>query len=211
MLYEPSGPVCSLKVVVEPAQKNLLRRQSEKLLQRLVFLQEAIKLRVQFDIDFTQETTANDLPNETKDQMLAHLNNIASTNVDDRAADTFAGFNDDIVVFAHLEGIEVLRLSSRDIQDTLVDRIGNTIIDEFCKDQSVLAVIKHLEGVGWEWEPTAEICVAGEDGVDMASELSALVFIDGVRDVGAGTLHLNLATHAALGDVTSSSLCYRAT
>lgn len=39
----------------------------------------------------------------------------------------------------------------------------------------------------------------------MAGELGSLVLVDGVGDVGIGTLDMNLATHAALGSVPSSS------
>lgn len=40
----------------------------------------------------------------------------------------------------------------------------------------------------------------------MAGELGSLVLVDGVGDVGIGTLDMNLAAHTALGSVPSSAL-----
>lgn len=53
-------------MVVEPPQKNLLRGESEKLLQRLILLQQSVELGVELDVNLAQKTPADDLPDKAK-------------------------------------------------------------------------------------------------------------------------------------------------
>lgn len=85
---KPSRPVSGLEVVIKPSQEDLLRGQTEELLKLLAFSQEAVQFRVEFDVDFTQKTASNDLPDETENEMLTDLNDVSSTNIDDGTANT---------------------------------------------------------------------------------------------------------------------------
>lgn len=72
----PSLPACSLQVVVEPSQQNLVRSQTEEIVHGLSFLTEPIQLRMKFDIDLCKETSTDDLPDESKDEMFSALGDI---------------------------------------------------------------------------------------------------------------------------------------
>lgn len=52
-------------MIVEPTKENLLWRQAQELLQSFILIQKPIKLRVEFDINLSKKTTADDLPDET--------------------------------------------------------------------------------------------------------------------------------------------------
>lgn len=185
-------------MVVEPAKKDLLRGKAKELLESLILVKKAVELGVQLDIDLTEKTTTDDLPDKAKDQVLADLDDVASTNVNDGAADTLGGLDNDVVVLAHLESIEVLCLLSGHVHDSLVDGVGHAVVDELGKDETVLALVEHLESVSGEGQPRANVRVTGEDSIDVTSELGPLVLVDGVCDIGVGALNLDLAAHAAL-------------
>jgi len=202
---KPPRPVGSLEVVVEPAKQNLLRGQAQELLQRLVLLQQPVELGVELDVDLAQQTAADNLPDEAEDEMLADLNDVAGANVDDGAANTLGGLDDDVVVLGHVEGIEGLDLAARHVQDTLVDGVGDAVVDELGEDQTILALVEHLKGIGREGEAAVNVGIACEDGIDVARELGPLIFVDGVGDVGAGALDLNLSADAALGDMAAAA------
>lgn len=161
---------------------------------------------MELDVDLSQQTTADNLPDKAEDKMFTDLNDVAGTNVDDRASDSLGGLDDDIVVLAHLESIEVLGLLTRQVEDSLIDSVWDAVVDELGKDQPILAVVKHLERIGGEGEARAKIWVASENGVDVAGELGALILVDGVGDVGIRALDLDPATHASLGCVAASAL-----
>lgn len=105
-----------------------------------------------------------------------------------------------------MEGIEALDLLSRPVQNSLVDGVGDTVVDELGEDETVLTLVEHLKGIGREGQAIANVGVASQDGVDMTGELGSLVLIDGVGNVGIGALDLNLAAYATLGGMAASSL-----
>lgn len=117
--------------------------------------------------------------------MLPHLDNISSPNVHNRAADTLGRFDDNVVILGHLERVEGLRLLAGQVQYSFIDRVRNAVVYKLGQDQAILAIIEHLERVGREGEARAYVRVPGKDGVNMASELSTLVFVDSMGDVGA--------------------------
>lgn len=193
-------------MVVEPSQQDLLRRQPQELLQSLVFFQQTIEFRVELDVYFSEQTAADDLPDKTKDKMLADFNDVTSTDVDNGATDALGRLNDDVVVLAHLKSIEVLGLLAGQVQDPFIDSIRDTIVDELRKDQAILAVVEHFEGIGGEGEACAKVLIAGKDRVNVAGEFGALILIDGVGDVGVGALDLNPAADTTLGSVATGAL-----
>src|ERR1700712_1910486 len=107
--------------------------------------------------------------------MLSDLDNIASTNVDDGAADTLGGFNDDIVVFGHMERVECLDLFSNLVQDTFINGVRYAVVDQLRQDQPVFAVVEHLEGISRKRQHMANVGIAGKDGIDMGGEGSSLL------------------------------------
>lgn len=130
-------PASGLQVVVEPAEQNLVGRQAEELIQSLILQQQAVQFGVNLDVNLGQKTTTNDLPDETQDEVLTALLNVARANVDNGTSDTLGRGNNNVVVLRHLERVQLLLLRSRLVQDTLVDRLGHRVVDQLGKDQTV--------------------------------------------------------------------------
>lgn len=53
------------------------------------------------------------------------------------------------------------------------------------------ALVKDLHGVGGDWDPIADMQIAGQDRVDVGCEFGALVIVQGVSNVVVGTLDLD--------------------
>lgn len=138
---------------------------------------------MQLDVDLPKQSATNDLPDQAQDQVLADLNDIATANVHDGAADTFRGFNDNIVVFRHVEGVQGLDLLAGAVEDTLIDRVRNAVVDQLGKYQAVFTLVEHLKGIGREGQHAANVRVAGEDSIDVPREFGSLVLVDSVRSI----------------------------
>lgn len=117
--------------------------------------------------------------------MLSYFNDVTSANVDDGASNTLRRLNDDIVVLAHLESIKGASLPTRNVKNSFIDGIRNTVVDELGKDQTILAFVEHLKCIGRERQPTSDLGVACQDSVDMTSKLCSLILVNGVGDIGA--------------------------
>lgn len=78
--------------------------------------------------------------------MLATFSNIRRANVNDRASDTTSRSDDDVVVLGNLEGIE--RLVGGLIENTSIDGIGNGIVYELAKDETVTTLVEDLHRFG---------------------------------------------------------------
>ena len=87
-VHSRSVPLGVLQVVVEPAQQNLLGGKAQELLQSLVVFQQSVQLRVESNVDLAEQTSADNLPDQTKNQVLLDLDDVARANVDDRTTDT---------------------------------------------------------------------------------------------------------------------------
>jgi hypothetical protein len=152
--HAPSLPAGRLEMEVEPPEQDLVRRQSEELLQCLVLVQQAVQLGVQLDVDLAEQPAPNDLPDQAVDQVLAALGQVRRANVDNRAADALGGGNDDIVVLGHLEVVQAFGEGRRDadgrdpfvafpararglVEDALVDGVGDRVVDELGEDEAV--------------------------------------------------------------------------
>ena len=101
-------PARGSEVVVEPPEKDLVGRQPEQIVDRLAVLAEAVQLGVDFDVDVVQETPADDLPDEAKDEVLATLCDVRRTNVDHRTPNGFCRGDNDVVILGDLEVVERL-------------------------------------------------------------------------------------------------------
>lgn len=125
---------------VEPPQQDLIRRQPQELLQRLSVVQQPVELGVVLDVDLAEETSSNDLPDESEDEMFGSVGDIGRTDVDDRASDTIGRGDDDVVVLCDLEGVESFGLSLEDggfVENSLVDGVGNGVVDELGENETV--------------------------------------------------------------------------
>lgn len=108
-----SVPFGRLQVVVEPSQQDLIRRKPQELFKGLSIVQQPVQFGMDLDIDFGEQTSSNDLPNKTKNQVLSAFRNIGGTDINDGTSDTLGRGNDDIVVFGDLESVEGFHLASR--------------------------------------------------------------------------------------------------
>lgn len=149
----PPGPVGSLEVVVEPAEEDLVRRETEEFFDRLPVVEEAVELRVVFDANLRQETPPNDLPDETEDEVLRTVSDVLRSDVDDRASDTLGRGDNDVVVLRDLEGVERLRLPLGDrrlVKDTLVDRVRDRVVDELAENETVYGRDSRQNPTSWK-------------------------------------------------------------
>jgi len=152
---------------------------------------------MKLDIDLAQQTTSNNLPYESQYQMFANLNYIHTTNIDDRATYALGRFDDDVVVLSHVESIESLGFLSGHVQNTLIYRVRHAVVDEFGQDQAIFTFIKHLKRVGGKWHAMADVGITRENGIDVTCELGSFVLVDRVRDVGIGSLNVDLASNTS--------------
>lgn len=152
---------------------------------------------MQLDINLAEQTSPDNLPNQTKNQMLSDLDDISTANVDDGAANTLRRLDDDVVVFCKVEVVQRLELLAGLVEYTLVNCVGYAVVDELGEHQAIFTGIEHLESVGREGQKVPNIGVSGQDSIDMAGELGSLIFIDCVCDVGGGALDLDSATTRA--------------
>lgn len=138
--------------------------------------------------------------------MLSDFNDILTANVNDGTADTLCGIDDNVVVLGHLESVQVLNPLSGTVEDTLIDSIGNAVIDELRKNQAILALIEHLKGIGTEGKDMTDIRVTGEDGVYVTSEFSSLILVDGMCGVGGRALDKDLSALWRTADARCRSM-----
>lgn len=79
----PAGVVGRLEVVVEPPEQDLIRRQPQKLFQRLAVVQQAVQFRVDLDVDLAEQAPTDNLPNETENQVFSSFFDIGRADIDD--------------------------------------------------------------------------------------------------------------------------------
>lgn len=94
--------------------------------------------------------------------MFPSLSDIARSNVHDGTTDTFSRCDDDIVVFGDLECVEGFT-SSRFVEDTGIDCVGDGIVDEFTENETVFAVVEELHCFSWDGEAVANIWIVLDD------------------------------------------------
>lgn len=135
-------PSCCPQVIVEPPQQDLLWWEAKECFEGFISFQKTVQFWVQTDIDFGQQTSLDDLPDETQNQVLASIHDVLRSNVDDTASDSLGRADGDIVVFNDLEvGQFVL-----DVQYTLVNSIWHRVVDELAQQETIFTSCKGLQG-----------------------------------------------------------------
>lgn len=191
-------PLGVLQMVIEPPKQDLLWWEAQELVEGLVFFKQPVQFRVQLDINLAKQTPTDDLPDQAKNQVLPHFNDISTSNIHNRTTDTLCRVDNDVVVLSHVESIQLLQLLSNPVQYTLINGIWNTVVDELRENETIFTLVEHLERIRGEGKEAADIRVSRKDGVDVASEFCPLIFVDGVCYICGRALDLNLSTNAAL-------------
>jgi hypothetical protein len=120
-------------MVIEPSEENLVRGKSQELIQSLSVLKQTIQFRMKLDINFAKQTTLDNLPDKSKNQVLTTFHKILGTNVNNRASDSLGRVDHDIVVLGHLEAVDLLA----SIKNTLINGVRNGVVDEFTQNQTI--------------------------------------------------------------------------
>lgn len=120
-------------MVVEPTKQNLVWGKLQEFIQSFAILEQAVKFRMELDINLAEQTAFDDLPNQTKNQMLSSFDDILRTNVDNRASNSLGRVDDNVVVFNHLEVVYLFG----GVQDTLINSIRDGIVDKLTKDETI--------------------------------------------------------------------------
>lgn len=102
---------------------------------------------MKLNVDLCKQSATDDLPDQAEYKMFTAFSDITGSNVDDRAANSLGGCDDNIVVFGHLESIKGFPRSSF-VEDTGINRFGDGVVDELAKNQTISALIEQLHGVG---------------------------------------------------------------
>jgi len=157
--------IAILEVVVEPAEQDLVRGKLEEVVNVFSGLQETEHLRVLSERDLTHETDTDDLPNETKYQVRATLIDIGRANVHYRATDGLGRVDAQIVVLGLL--VDVLGLH---VDDTLIDGVGNGIVDELAEQHSVRTRSEQRVVVRVNGQTTLQRGILAEHLVDVLDE-----------------------------------------
>jgi hypothetical protein len=113
---------------------------------------------MKLDIHLRQQSSSDNLPNETQDQMFPSLSDIARSDVHDGTSDTFRRRDDDIVVFCNLECVEGFTRGGF-VEDTGVDGVGDGVIDEFAEDETVFTVVEELHCLCWDGEAVVDVWI----------------------------------------------------
>lgn len=122
--------------------------------------------------------------------MLSNFYDIPAANIYHGAADALSGVDHDIVVLRHVKRIQRFDFLAYPIQNPLIDGVRHAVIDQFGQHQAVLALVKHLKGIRWKRESTADIRIPGQHGIDVPGKLGPLILVDSVRHVRRRPLHL---------------------
>ncbi len=194
---DTSVPAGSFEVVVDPSKQNLIRWQAQEFLQRLTIIEQTVELRVVLQVDLAEQTTSNDLPYETKNQVLLAVDEILRTDVNNAASNSFSGGDDNVVIFGHLESVGAFASFAK-VEYTLIDGIRHGIVDKLAENETVSALVEELEGVGWDRKARSNVRIAGETRVDVTGELGTFILVDSVLSGGSSALD----KHLALGDDT---------
>ena len=78
----------------------------------------------------------------------------------------------------------MLDLLSSLVQNTLIDGVRHAVVDQLRQNQTILALVEHLECIGREGQEVANIRVSGKDSIDVSRELGPLIFVDCVCNIG---------------------------
>ena len=130
--------------------------------------------------------------------MLPYFDDIPTANVDHRTPDALCGVDNDVIVLGHVKCIQSLDFLPRPVQYTLINRIWYAVIYELCQHQPIFAVVEHLEGVGREWQPVADVWISSQYRIDVSCKFRPLILIDCVCDIGRRTLDLYPPPNTAL-------------
>ncbi len=115
--------------------------------------------------------------------MLPDFDNVPTTNVDDRTADALCGVDDNVVVLRVMKRVQRLDFLARLVHDSLINGVGNAVVDQLSEDQSVLALVKHLERIRGKRELVAKVGVSSKYGIDVSREFSTLILVDCMGNV----------------------------
>jgi hypothetical protein len=160
-----SIPSCCFQMIVEPSEEDLFNGELEEVLNGLSFLQKSIQLWMIHQIDSREQTNLHNLPDKTQDEMGFSFHQILGTNVDDVATNGLGGLNAKGLILSNTESVEILL-----VEDSLVDRFGDGIVDEFAKDESIVDSLEEGHVVSFDGKMALQISILFESIVDIISE-----------------------------------------
>lgn len=91
------------------------------------------------DINLTQQTPPDNLPDQPQNQMFSPFFQITRTDVDYGTSDTFCRSDDDIVIFCHLECVEGFWFPFGEwfVEDTFIDGFRDGVVDQLAQDETI--------------------------------------------------------------------------
>lgn len=147
---------------------------------------------MELDIDLAEQSTSNNLPDETQDEMLPAFLKVLGSNIYDGTTNSLGGGDNDVVVLGHLESVKWLS-GGRLVEDTHIDSVRNGVVNQFAKDETITALVEELHGACWYREAITDVAVSLEHSIDVIRKLRTFVFVESMADVGGGPLDGDLA------------------
>lgn len=126
----------ALQVVIDPSEENRFRRQLHQVLETLIVVDQRGQAGTRVQRDVTEETDADDLPQQAEDEMGLSLLQVVRIDVDDVAADRrrrHEGQRQILELRVHRQVLLVDR--------PLVDGVGTRVVDELAQQNPVLDLL----------------------------------------------------------------------
>jgi len=155
-----------LEVVVDPAEQNLLRRQAQQIVNVFAGLQEPVQLRMRRQRHVGQQTDADNLPDETEDNVGRGLDNVVGSNVDHGAANRSGRVDGQIVVLGRRPHVELLAALGP-VDGALVNGAGHGRVDELAQQHAVVALFEQLVAGHIDGHEAGQVLVVGEHKVNV--------------------------------------------
>lgn len=124
--------------------------------------------------------------------MFSAFLDILGTDVDHGAPNGLCRRDKNVVVFSHLEGIDLFAGPGL-VQNTNVNRLWDRIVDEFTKNQTITAFIKELHGGCGDRQSATNVRIAFEHRVNVIRELGSFILVDRMANICVRSLDGDLA------------------
>ena len=131
--------------------------------------------------------------------MLSTFSEVTRSNINDGAANTTSGSDNDVVVFSNLESVKRFA-SGRFVKNSSINGIRNRVVNKFTKNKTITTFVEDLHSISRNGQTSADIGIAFEDldftgyvefrevygltyTIDMARKLAPFIFIDGMTNI----------------------------
>lgn len=155
----------AFQMMIDPAQEDCLRGHLHQILETLVVEQQSSKAGTAVQSDVTEETDADDLPQQTEHQMRLALGQIVGIDVDNVAANGLRGDQGKRQVLELTIDGQVLLVNG-----ALIDGVGAGVVDDLAQQDAVLDGLIETLALGIDGQQVLQILVVSQIRVNPIGE-----------------------------------------